>query len=277
MMTTRALLLATAASYCSAFTTILPATSLSSHHVAQCNSAPTTTLHATPDDNNNNNSSYDVKSSFFEDNATKLAGSAIMALTLSFSPIISTPFDTTTESVFIPTANAYSTETTTTTTTTPFSSILMSKKSSNVVLESSDDDLVIKSLEKETREVEAEVKRDAKKARVEKSREAFFEYEAKMAEEQEARIEAAEKKAEAEVEADKKLIAELDAKEKEAEKEAKLASSKKERAAKEKEAKVSYIFGFFIDMQPEQKSPDISCYNTPNKLFLTHLFNNRHF
>ena len=163
---------------------------------------------------------------------------------LTFSPIISTPFDTTfTESVFIPNANAYSTTTTTTATTTatttPFSSILMSKKSSNVVVES-DDDLVIKSLEKETREVEAEVKRDAKKARVEKSREAFFEYEAKMAEEQEARIEAAEKKAEAEVEADKKLIAELDAKEKEAEKEAKLASSKKERAAKEKEAKVSY-------------------------------------
>ena len=229
MISTRALLLATAASYCSAFTTV-PAASLSSHHVAQCISAPTTTLHATSDDNNNN--SYDVKS-FFEENATKLAGSAIMALTLSFSPIISTP---STESVFIPNANAYST--TTDTTTTPFSSILMSKKSSNVV--ETDDDLVIKTLEKETREIEAEVKRDAKKARVEKSREAFFEYEAKMAEEQEARIEAAEKKAEAEVEADKKLIAELDAKEKEAEKEAKLASSKKERAAKEKEAKVSY-------------------------------------
>ena len=145
----------------------------------------------------------------------------------------------------------------------------MSKKSSNVVLES-DDDLVIKSLEKETREVEAEVKRDAKKARVEKSREAFFEYEAKMAEEQEARIEAAEKKAEAEVEADKKLIAELDAKEKEAEKEAKLASSKKERAAKEKEAKVSVRYN--IRVVSGCKRVLIFLVTSPNILFLTHLF-----
>jgi len=87
--------------------------------------------------------------------------------------------------------------------------------------------------------VEAEAKRDAKKAKIEKSREVFFEYEAKMAEQTEARIEAAEKKAELEAEADKKLVAELDAKEKQAEKEAALATTKKEKAAKEKEVRVS--------------------------------------
>jgi len=89
--------------------------------------------------------------------------------------------------------------------------------------------------------VEAEAKRDAKKAKIEKSREIFFEYEAKMAEQTEARIEAAEKQAELEAEADKQLVAELESKEKQAEKDAALATSKKEKAAKEKEARVSHI------------------------------------
>ncbi len=87
--------------------------------------------------------------------------------------------------------------------------------------------------------MEAEAEKDAKKAKIEKSREAFFEYEAKMAEQTEARIEAAEKQAELEAEADKKLVAELEAKEKQVEKEAALATSKKEKAAKQKEARVS--------------------------------------
>lgn len=204
------LLLASAAPYCSAF---VPA-SISASHVQSRIANEVPTLRASSDDNTN-----------ALEEVSKIAGSALVALTLSFSAV-STPFS---NEVTIPNANAYSSGTATS------SSITISAGSSDV------DELIVKSLEKETREVEAEAKRDAKKAKIEKSREIFFEYEAKMAEQTEARIEAAEKKAELEAEADKKLVAELDAKEKQIEKEAALATSKKEKAAKEKEAKVSYI------------------------------------
>ena len=190
---------------CSAF---LPATS----HVQHRTINTVSTFRATADDNSNNDK-------FALEDFSKMAGSALVALTLSFSAV-STPFS---NDLTVPNANAASIS----------SSLTISARPSDV------DDLIVKSLEKETREVEIEAKRDAKKARVEKSREIFFEYEAKMAEQTEARIEAAEKKAELEVESDKKLIAELDAKEKQAEKDAALATSKKEKAAKEKEAKVS--------------------------------------
>ena len=99
--------------------------------------------------------------------------------------------------------------------------------------------LTIKELERETRQVEKEAKADQKKARVEKSREAFFEYEAKTAEQTEARIEAAEQKALAEARKDKEEAEKLMALEKKAEREAATAADKKERAAKQKEAKVS--------------------------------------
>ncbi len=203
------LLLASAAP-CSAF---VPASISASSHVQSRTANNVPTLRASSDDNNYTNQLEEV---------SKIAGSALVALTLSFSAI-STPFS---NEFTIPNANAYSTTS---------SSITISARASDV------DELIVKSLEKETREVEAEAKRDAKKAKIEKSREIFFEYEAKMAEQTEARIEAAEKKAELEAETDKKLVAELDAKEKQAEKEAALASSKKEKAAKEKEARVSYM------------------------------------
>lgn len=198
------LLLALAAPYCSAF---VPAgTRLAS-------SVPT--LRASADDNTSSNMTP-------LEEVGKVAGSTLVALTLSFSAV-STPFS---NEFTIPNANAFSTG-------TASSSITISARTADV------DELIVKSLEKETREVEAEAKRDAKKAKIEKSREIFFEYEAKMAEQTEARIEAAEKKAELEAEADKELVAELDAKEKQAEKEAALATTKKEKAAKEKEARVS--------------------------------------
>jgi hypothetical protein len=197
--------------YCSAF---VPASTSVSSHSRVANSF--TTLSAAHDDNISDNKAP-------LEQVGKMAGSALVALTLSFSAV-STPFS---YEFTIPNANAI-----------PSSSITMSAKSSDADV----DELIIKSLEKETREVEAEAKKDAKKAKIEKSREAFFEYEAKMAEQTEARIEAAEKQAELEAEADKKLVAELEAKEKQAEKEAALATSKKEKAAKQKEARVSHIY-----------------------------------
>mmetsp|Transcript_10899 Transcript_10899/g.16440 ORF Transcript_10899/g.16440 Transcript_10899/m.16440 type:complete len:294 (-) Transcript_10899:153-1034(-) len=206
------LLLALAApSCCSAF---VPASTSASSHVNSrfANSVPT--LRASTDDNTSNNVTP-------LEEVSKIAGSALVALTLSFSAV-SAPFS---NEFTIPNANAFSTGTATS------SSITISARPSDV------DDLIVKSLEKETREVEAEAKRDAKKAKIEKSREIFFEYEAKMAEQTEARIEAAEKQAELEAEADKQLVAELEAKEKQAEKDAALATSKKEKAAKEKEAR----------------------------------------
>ena len=208
----RLLLAALATTYCSAF--IPASTSLSSHGVAHSrvtNSAPT--LRAAHDDDNVSNNNKSPLEDF-----GKMAGSALVALTLSFSA--ATPFSN--NEFTIPNANAFSS-----------SSITISAKPSDV------DELIVKSLEKETREVEAEAKKDAKKAKIEKSREAFFEYEAKMAEQTEARIEAAEKQAELEAEKDAKLVAELDAKEKEIERKEALATSKKEKAALEKEARVS--------------------------------------
>lgn len=206
------LFLASAASHCSAF--VPASTSLSSHAHSQVAKR----VHALRESPN-------AKENAALEEFGKMAGSAFLTLTLSFSAInISFSADSPLSHILIPNANAYST-------TATSSSITMSK-SSDV------DNLIIKSLEKETREVEEEAKRDAKKARVEKSREAFFEYEAKVAEQEEARIEAAEKKAELEAAADKKLVLDLEAREKKVEKEASLASSKKEKAAKEKEAKV---------------------------------------
>mmetsp|Transcript_59 Transcript_59/g.127 ORF Transcript_59/g.127 Transcript_59/m.127 type:complete len:295 (-) Transcript_59:224-1108(-) len=146
----------------------------------------------------------------------KVAGSALFALTLSFSAMTApVPFSGTISSV--PSANA-------------IPSITIASKNVR-----SDDD--IKWLELETREAEKEVKADRKKARVERSREAFFEYDAKMAEEQEARIEAAEQKAEVEAEKDQKEAERLKALEQRVEKEANVAVSKEEKLAKQKIAK----------------------------------------
>jgi hypothetical protein len=98
------------------------------------------------------------------------------------------------------------------------------------------DKTIYKSLEKETRGVEKLAKQDERKVRVEKSREGFFEYEAKMAEIQEARIEAAEQKAIDEAIKDKKEFERLQALELKLEEEAERAETKQEKAVRLKEA-----------------------------------------
>ncbi|KAL3944650.1 MAG: hypothetical protein SGBAC_001257 [Bacillariaceae sp.] len=94
-----------------------------------------------------------------------------------------------------------------------------------------------KALEKEVKEVEKESRKDAKAARVEKSREAFYEYEAKKAAEEEARIEAAERKATADAKKDEEEVLKLKAAEQKAEKEAAEANTKREKVEKQAEAK----------------------------------------
>ena len=101
----------------------------------------------------------------------------------------------------------------------------------------SDEDAAIKYLEQETRLAEKEAKAYAQKVRVEKSRDSFFDYDAKMAAEQEARIEAAERRKLLEAKTDKELAEKLMVREQEAEREAALAMTPQEKAAKQKEAR----------------------------------------
>ena len=102
---------------------------------------------------------------------------------------------------------------------------------------------MLKGLELETKAAEKEAKTDERKARVEKSREAFFEYEAKQASIQEARIEAAEQRALAEAVKDKQEAEKLKLVEQRAEQEIALAKTKQERVAKQKEIRVSWVKG----------------------------------
>lgn len=162
----------------------------------------------------------------FLERTGKFVISAFVALSLTFS----SPHDAT----FLPTiepANAASISIS--------SFVLISRGGSTV--SPPEDEVVIRELEAETREVKKEARIDEKKARIEKSREAFFEYEARMAEEQESRIEAAEFRAEAEYSYDKEQAELLRALEKKAEGEMKMASTPKERAAKIREARVSFF------------------------------------
>ena len=119
--------------------------------------------------------------------------------------------------------------------TIPSSTLLLSesqpRSSTNI------DTTVFKGLEKETIEAEKIAKKDMKKVKVEKSREAFFECEAKMAAVTEARLEAAEQKAIDEAIKDKKELARLDALEKQVEEQAARAETKAEKEARLKEAK----------------------------------------
>lgn len=134
------------------------------------------------------------------------------------------------------------------------------------------DELLLKSLEKEVKEAEKLAKEQAKAARIEKGREVFFEYEAKRAAEDEARvsrvmqlfrafstdcqltvfivhckkIEAAEQKFAAEVKKDEEEVLKLKAAIKFDEEQAAKATSKEEKAKKLAEAKVS-IFNMKID------------------------------
>lgn len=100
-----------------------------------------------------------------------------------------------------------------------------------------DDKTVYKSLAKETRAVEKLAKEDQRKAKAERAKESFFDYEAKMAEEQEARIESAEQKAIDEAIKDKKEFERLRAQELKIEEEAARAETKQEKEARLKEAK----------------------------------------
>ena len=115
----------------------------------------------------------------------------------------------------------------------PSSSVMVSQvqPSSSILI----DQTILKGLEKETKEAEKIAKADERKAKVEKSREAFFEYEAKMAAEQESRIEAFEQKAIDEVIKDKKVLKKLMAEEQAIEKEV---ASNPSLSAKEKAAKI---------------------------------------
>ncbi|KAL3804283.1 hypothetical protein ACHAW5_005881 [Stephanodiscus triporus] len=153
--------------------------------------------------------------------AGKVAGSAFVALALTFSSIVpagdSNPFSSIASSNAAP---------------LPYSSVTISR---GTLLPP--DDEVIKELEIETREAEKEAKIDERKARIEKSREAFFDYEARMAEEQEARIEAAEFRAETEYNYDREQAELLKSLEKKAEDEMKLARTPQEKAAKTREAR----------------------------------------
>ena len=100
-----------------------------------------------------------------------------------------------------------------------------------------DEDATIQYLEREAKLAEKEAKADAQKAKIEKSRESFFEYDAKMAAQAEARIEAAEQRTLLEAKTDKELAEKLKLRERKAEEEAALASTPKEKAAKQKEAR----------------------------------------
>jgi len=123
--------------------------------------------------------------------------------------------------------------TTSTTTTSSWIASAQPSSSSSSTL----DKAALKLLEQETLRAEKEAAKDEKKAKIEKSRETFFEYEAKMAAEQEARIEAAEQKALAEVIKDNQEIERLKALELKAEEQVVVAQTPQEKAALLKEAK----------------------------------------
>jgi len=101
--------------------------------------------------------------------------------------------------------------------------------------EISEEDLAFQSLEEETRQSEKELQAELKKAKLEQKRKSFFDYDAKMAEEQEARIEAIERQAKTEFEQEKDEVETLSLLELQKERELKLAATKKEKAEKQRE------------------------------------------
>lgn len=113
-----------------------------------------------------------------------------------------------------------------------------SASAKTISAETQEDAVTLRTLEQETRRIEKEAKADLKKAQIEKSKEAFFEYDAKMAQQTEARLEANEKAAELEFENDKDEVNTLSLMELKAEREVLLATTKEEKAAKQKEVKL---------------------------------------
>lgn len=143
----------------------------------------------------------------------KVAGSSLLAFTLLLSPTVNAVIDG-------PQISAPLTST----------SIITSSLDA--------DKTTLETLEKETKALEKETAELKKKARIERGREAFYDYEAKMAAETEARIEAAERKAEIEYENDKAEVEALALLELKKERDAKLASSPEEKRELEKEARL---------------------------------------
>lgn len=156
------------------------------------------------------------------------AQSLVAALTLSFfaiaAPYTYTPVANAADSVspIVPSYFTY-----------PSSTITIARSSKATT----DEDATIQYLEREAKLAEKEAKADAQKAKVEKSRESFFEYDAKMAKEAEARIEAAEQRTLLEAQTDKELAEKLKRREQKVEEEVARATTPKEKAAKQKEAR----------------------------------------
>jgi len=146
----------------------------------------------------------------------------------------------------------------------PGSSILVSRSEAKPLSSVAVDDVMLKSLEEETKAAEKLAKVDQRKANNERKREAFFEYEAKAAAEKEAQIEAAEQKALAEAKKDKEQAERIKVMEEKIEKEASLALSRKEKIAKQKEAKV-------CELEPQLLvySSHLSRVHDPDCFFLT--------
>lgn len=210
-------LLAATAPLCSSFAPLNPSVSsrasIEQPHV----------LRAAPCDEENNNLFGDsTPNTNALDRVGKVAGSAFLALTLSFTAFNAAPVPFADTPTTVPSANAAA-----------LPSITIAAKATSGTQAVKDE--IIKVLEEETQKEEKLVRVDAKKAKVEASREKFFDYEAKMAEQQEARIEAAEKKAEIEFENDKEEADILKAMEEKAERDEALATTKQEKADLKKE------------------------------------------
>ncbi|KAL7512865.1 hypothetical protein ACHAXN_009978 [Cyclotella atomus] len=159
------------------------------------------------------NANEDVKPRHIEQ-VVKMAGSSLLALSLAFAPQVNAAVDTA-----LP--------------PTPLSSSILTSSTAT----DDADNFALEALEKETKALEKETAALKQKARVERGREAFYDYEAKMAAETEARIEAAERKAELEYENDKAELEDLALLELKKERAAKLATSDKEKRQLEKEAR----------------------------------------
>ena len=156
----------------------------------------------------------------------EVIGSAFLALTLSLSPSFSNAAITYDDPLHHPS----------TPTTTTSSTILLSR---GTLLPP--DDVVIAELTLQTKEIEREAAKDKKRADVEKSIAAFFDYDARMAEEQEARIEAAEFRAEAEASYDKEQAELLKIEERKAEKEFRAAQTPQEKRSSAMKARVRHV------------------------------------
>ncbi len=163
--------------------------------------------------------------------ALPLTFAAIMTLA---APIIAAPHAANAAGMTLPSSSIASSISKTVGSQEDISSIILlaSSTKNNIDNNLNDDEIVIDVLTRETRADEKIAAKDARKARIEKSREAFYDYEARMAEETEDRIEAAEMKAEVDIQIDKKRVQALKEMELKAEEEASAAETPKEKAAR---------------------------------------------